>query len=34
VTHKSHQMQKHKFNVTYPGTLFMKTAPSPPKLEN
>jgi hypothetical protein len=25
VTHRSHQMQKHKFSVMCPGTLFMET---------
>jgi hypothetical protein len=26
-------MQKHKFDVTYPGMLIMETAPDSPKLE-
>jgi hypothetical protein len=30
VTHKYHRMQTHKFDVTYPDTLFMETAPDPP----
>jgi hypothetical protein len=27
VTRRSHQMQKHKFSVMCPATLFIKTAP-------
>jgi hypothetical protein len=27
VTSRSHRMQKHKFHITCPGTLFMETAP-------
>jgi hypothetical protein len=27
-------MEKHKFGVTYPGTLFMETALGPPAREN
>jgi hypothetical protein len=34
VIHKSHQMQKHKFGVMSPDTLFMETASGPPELEN
>jgi hypothetical protein len=33
VTHRSHWMQNHKFSVTCPVVLFMKTASGPPKLE-
>jgi hypothetical protein len=29
VTHRSHQMQKHKFGVTSPNALFVATAPGP-----
>jgi hypothetical protein len=31
VTCMSHRMQKHKFSVTFPGVLFMETAPGLPK---
>jgi hypothetical protein len=34
VTRISHQMQKYKFSVTCPGTLFMESAPVPPEHEN
>jgi hypothetical protein len=30
---RSHHMQKHKFGITCPGTLFMETAPGPLKHE-
>jgi hypothetical protein len=33
VTHKSHRMQKHKFSVTCPNTLFVKYVPVPPEHE-
>jgi hypothetical protein len=33
MTHRSHQIQKHKFSVTCLGPLFMKTKLSPPELE-
>jgi hypothetical protein len=33
VTHRSDQMQKHKFNVICPDVLFMETAPHPPEHE-
>jgi hypothetical protein len=31
VSHRSHRIQKHKFSVTCPGTLFMKIASGPPE---
>jgi hypothetical protein len=34
VNRPSHRMQKQKFGVTCPNTLFMETAPRPPKHEN
>jgi hypothetical protein len=34
VTHRSHRMQKHKFGVTSPDSLFMETTPSLPEHEN
>jgi hypothetical protein len=33
VTHRSYRMQKHKFGLTCSDTLFMETAPGPPKQE-
>jgi hypothetical protein len=30
VTHRSHQMQKHKFRVTCLAVLFVETTPVPP----
>jgi hypothetical protein len=33
VTHRSHQMQKHKFGVTCPNTPFRETASDPPEHE-
>jgi hypothetical protein len=33
VTRKSHRMQKHKFGVTFLGSLFTETAPGPPEHE-
>jgi hypothetical protein len=33
VTRISHRMQKHKFGVMCPGTLFVETAPGPPEHE-
>jgi hypothetical protein len=33
VTHRSHQMQKHKLDVTCPGVLFMETALGPAEHE-
>jgi hypothetical protein len=33
VTHRSHGMQKHKFGITCPGALFIKTAVKPPEHE-
>jgi hypothetical protein len=33
MTQISHGMQKQKFNVTCPNTLFLETAPVPPKHE-
>jgi hypothetical protein len=33
VTHRSHQMQKHKFGVMCPGTLFVESVPVPPENE-
>jgi hypothetical protein len=33
VTHRSNQMQKHKFGDTCPDALFMETALSPPEHE-
>jgi hypothetical protein len=33
VTRRSNQMQKHKFDVTYPGALFVESIPVPPEHE-
>jgi hypothetical protein len=33
VTCRSHQMEKHKFGITCPSTLFMEFIPLPPELE-
>jgi hypothetical protein len=33
VTHRSHQMQKHKFGVMCPGVPFVESVPVPPKHE-
>jgi hypothetical protein len=33
VTRRSHPMQKHMFNVTCPGMLFVETAPGQPEHE-
>jgi hypothetical protein len=33
VTRRSHRMQKHKFNITCLGALFMETALGPPEHE-
>jgi hypothetical protein len=33
VTHRSHQMRKHKFGVMCPGALFMEITPGPPEHE-
>jgi hypothetical protein len=33
VTHRSHQMRKHKFGITCPEALFLKSVPAPPDLE-
>jgi hypothetical protein len=33
VTHRSHKMQKHKFDIMCPGALLMETAPGPPAHE-
>jgi hypothetical protein len=33
VTGISHQMQKHKFDVTCPDAFFKETAPVPPEYE-
>jgi hypothetical protein len=33
MTRRSHQMQKHKFGVTCPGTLIVESVPVSPKLE-
>jgi hypothetical protein len=33
VIQRSHRMQKHKFGVMCPGTVFVETAPVPPKHE-
>jgi hypothetical protein len=33
VTHKSNQMQKQKFNVTCPNTLFVGSTLGPPEHE-
>jgi hypothetical protein len=34
VTSKSHRMQKHKFDVTCPGTLFMETNEDMPSIHS
>jgi hypothetical protein len=34
VTCRSHQIRKHKFNVTCPDVLLMEIAPGPLKIEN
>jgi hypothetical protein len=34
VTRRSHQLQKHKFGVTCPGTLFVRSDPGPSEHEN
>jgi hypothetical protein len=31
MTRRSHQMQKHKFGITYPGEFFVKSVPVPPE---
>jgi hypothetical protein len=33
MTRRSHQLQKHKFGVKYPGALFMETRLGPPEHE-
>jgi hypothetical protein len=33
VAQRSHRMQKHKFSVTCPDSLFVDTAPGPPEHE-
>jgi hypothetical protein len=33
VTHKSHRMQKHKFDIMCPNALFMETGLGPPEPE-
>jgi hypothetical protein len=33
VIFRSHRMQKHKFDVTYPGALFVISIPVPPEHE-
>jgi hypothetical protein len=33
IAHRSHWMQKHKFAITCPNVLFMKTALGPPEHE-
>jgi hypothetical protein len=33
VTRISHRMQKHKFGITYPEALFVKSVPVPPEHE-
>jgi hypothetical protein len=33
VTHRSHQMQKHKLGITCPYALFIETASGPPEHE-
>jgi hypothetical protein len=33
VTRRSHQMRKHKFGITSPEALFVKSVPAPPDLE-
>jgi hypothetical protein len=33
VTHTSHRMQKHKFDITCPDALFVESVPVPPEQE-